>query len=95
MTGGSQSQLWRTLIFYCISVVRAGDYISARIPKCREEIAHDSNIFDLPSTYNRSFFFDREFNQVESAIELIILSKNGSKVLRRDKAVLYNNFAKK
>ena len=79
----------RTLIFNGISPVKAGDYISAKIPVCeRKEI---SGVGPLDS--NRVFYFDRNFTTEESAIELSILAPDGT-VLRTDRSVDYKRFVK-
>ncbi|OYT57321.1 MAG: hypothetical protein B6U68_02035 [Candidatus Aenigmarchaeota archaeon ex4484_14] len=81
----------RTLRFNGFSVVRAGDYISAKIPRYEEKRVGSG--FHSGPYDNRVFYFDRDFNPEESAIELAILSADGN-VLRRDRAVNYKNFVK-
>lgn len=82
-----------TLKFDGISAVRAGDYISAKIPRYREERANGpSPCYGCYGT-ERLFYVDRDFKPEESAIELTILSRDGE-VLRRDRAVNYKEFIK-
>lgn len=83
----------RTLSFDGLSVVRAGDYISAQIPRYEEKKVGTGFHFG-PYNRDRVFYFDRDFNPEESAIELALLSAEGN-VLRRDRAVNYKNFVKK
>jgi hypothetical protein len=83
----------RTLSFEGLSVVRAGDYISAQIPRYEEKRV-GSGFHSGPYDRDRVFYFDRNFNSEESAIELALLSEDGN-VLRIDRAVNYKNFVKK
>ena len=83
----------KTLNFHGFSIVKAGDRISASIPKYRkEELGGEGYV----KPFNRAeiIYYDRDFNSEESAIELALLSADG-KILRRDKAVDYENFVKK
>ncbi len=80
----------RTLNFAGVSIVRAGDYISAKIPKYEEKRVASSHVG--PYYRDKVVYCDRDFNPEESAIELSILSKDG-RVLRRDRAVNYKRFA--
>jgi len=82
----------RTLKFDGFSVVRAGDYVSAQIPRYEEKRVN-SGFHSGPYDRDRVFYFDRNFNPEESAIELALLSADGN-VLRRDRAVNYKNFVK-
>jgi len=80
----------RTLKFEGYSAVRAGDIISAGIPRYTEK--------ELPSAFflaepGETFFYDREFGPQETAVELQILSPEGT-VLRSDRAVDYDKFVK-
>lgn len=83
----------RTLIFEGISPVKAGDYISAQIPRYEEKKV-SANFYSGPFNKELVFYFDREFNQEESAIELVLISEDGN-ILRRDKAINYDGFFKK
>lgn len=83
----------RTLNFKGFSPVKIGDYICAQIPRYKEEklsLGFHNGLFDK----ERVFYFDRKFNQKESAIELIIFSENKD-ILRIDRAVDYNKYIKK
>ena len=82
----------RTLIFDGLSIVKTEDYISAQIPKYEEKRA-DSGFHFESYDRDRVFYFDRNFNSEESAIELVLLSADGD-VLRRDRAVNYKIFVK-
>lgn len=81
----------KILNFKGISAVRAGDVISAQIPRYEEKRFG----FGIRNDYDQGsvFYLDREFKPEESAIELAILSDAG-KVLRRDRAVNYKLFVK-
>ena len=83
----------RTLNFEGFSPVKAGDYISAQILRYKEEKV-SSGFYSGPFDKERVFYFDREFNQEESAIELTLISAKW-KVLRIDRAVDYQKFIKK
>ena len=80
----------RTLNFDGFSAVRAGDYISAQIPRYEEKRALVGLSY---SDRDQMFYLDRDFKPEESAIELILLSKR-RKVLRTDRAVNYKKFVK-
>ncbi|MEJ2267997.1 MAG: hypothetical protein P8X70_02890, partial [Nanoarchaeota archaeon] len=82
-----------TLNFEGFSIVKAGDYISAQIPKF-SEIRVETGFYSRPCNIDKVFYLDRDFNSEESAIELALLSTD-RKVLRRDRAVNYKNFEKK
>ncbi len=82
----------RTLIFDGISIVKAGDYIAAKIPKFEEKRLEDEFYFG-PYERRKVFYFDRDFNSEEHAIELSILSKDGN-ILRKDRAINYKDFVK-
>ena len=97
----------RTITFEGISVVLAGDYISAQIPRFEKQtesgeefrgqgprISHKFGGSGSSSMYELVFHLDRPYNPEESAIELAILSVD-EKVLRRDRAVNYCDFVKK
>jgi len=81
-----------TLNFDGISVVKAGDYIAAQIPKFEEKRV-ETGFHSGPYNKDRVFYFDRSFNPEESAIELTLISPYGD-VLRRDRSVDYKNFVK-
>ncbi len=88
----------RVLTFDGISAVRAGDYISAQIPKYVETKISPSLMVG-PAARDLTFYLARDFNQQESAIELAILDLDaflgsGGKVLRRDRSVEYQKFVK-
>ena len=80
------------LNFDGLSVVKAGDYISAQIPRFEEKRVGTEF---LSESYDRDrvFYFDRDFEPEESAIELTLLSADGN-VLRRDRSVNYKSFVK-
>lgn len=81
-----------TLNFDGLSVVKAGDYISAQIPRYEEKRV-GTGFHSGPHDRDRIFYFDRDFNPEESAIELALLSTDGN-VLRRDRSVNYKSFIK-
>ncbi len=81
----------RTLNFDGNSAVRPGDYIIAKIPKYKEKKV-SLGYFGSCFSQDRIFYFDRDFNPEEFAIELIIPSEKGK---RTDRAVNYENFIKK
>ncbi len=77
----------RILKFDGISAVRAGDMISAKIPRYEEKTVNPV----LPEDqYNEGnvFYLDRDFKPEESAIELAILSKDRT-ILRTERATGY------
>lgn len=78
------------LTFDGFSIVKAGDYISAKIPKYEERT--DPEIY-LGNQNKKTFYIDRTFNSKESAIELALLSSEGN-ILRRDRSINYRNFTK-
>ena len=90
VTPGDKDNPIRTLIFNGISPVKAGDYISAQIPRYKEEKVN-SGFYSSPFEKERVFYFDRKFNPEEIAIELTLLSENGD-IIRIDRAVNYNKF---
>ena len=81
----------RTLTFDGFSIIKAGDYISAQIPKYKEE----RKLEFLPNTYNKEgiFYVDRDFDTKETAIELALLSNEGE-TLRKDRAINYKTFTR-
>lgn len=81
-----------TLNFDGFSVVKAGDYISAQIPRFEEKRV-GTGFHSRPYDRDRVFYFDRNFNPEESAIELALFSNDGN-VLRRDRSVNYKSFVK-
>lgn len=82
-----------TLNFNGFSIVKAGDYISAQIPRFEEKRVGTGLPF---GPYNKDdvFYLDRAFSPEEVAIELALLSADGN-VLRRDRAVDYNIFVER
>ncbi|MEA3248609.1 MAG: hypothetical protein U9Q73_02790 [Nanoarchaeota archaeon] len=82
-----------TLNFNGISVVKAGDYISAQIPRFEEKRV-GAGLHSGPYERDRVFYLDRDFNPEESAIELALLSTDRN-VLRRDRSINYESFVKK
>jgi hypothetical protein len=82
-----------TLNFEGFSIVKAGDYISAQIPKFVERRV-ETGFHSRPYNRDKVLYFDRDFNPEESAVELALLSTDG-KILRRDRSVNYKNFEKK
>ena len=91
VTPDNKSVPVRALSFCGISAVRAGDRVSARIPRYLEETVTD--IYSRQYNNSRVFYLDRGFNAKESSIELAILSDDG-KILREDRAVNYRDFVK-
>ncbi len=89
VTPDNKSVPVRTLSFSGISAVRAGDRVSARIPRYLEETV--TGVYSRQYGNSRVFYLDRGFNAEESSIELAILSEDG-KVLREDRAVDYRDF---
>jgi len=83
----------RTLNFEGFSIVKLGDYISAKIPRYEEKRIKRGIGANHPFMQDLVFYFDREFNATESAIELSIRSKY-DEVLRREWAVDYEKFRK-
>jgi len=82
-----------TLNFDGFSIVKSGDYISAKIPRYKKnKIDCGFNIF--PESNYKEFYFDRGFNLEEFPIELSLLSENGN-ILRRDRSINYTDFIKK
>jgi hypothetical protein len=81
-----------TLHFLGSSIVKAGDYISTKIPRYEEKKVQ--NVFDT-KLYGRDivFYLDRPFNQEEEAIELSIISDG--RTLRTDRAINYKKFMEK
>ncbi len=78
----------RTLTFNGFSIVRAGDYISAKIPRYEEKEVGNG----LDYRVGEILYLDRAFKPEECAIELAILSDGTIK--RRDRAVNYKYFVK-
>ncbi|MBU2616336.1 MAG: hypothetical protein KKC19_04500 [Nanoarchaeota archaeon] len=83
----------RTLSFEGLFIVKAGDYISAQIPRFEEKRV-GTGFYSGPYDKDRVFYFDRDFNPEESAIELALLSIDGN-TLRKDRSVNYKSFVKK
>ena len=82
----------KTINFDGFSTVMVGNHISAKIPKYEEKkIARDLHFPSGPYSRDRIFYFDRDFNPEESAIELAILAEDGT-VLRKDRAINYKIF---
>lgn len=80
------------LNFEGFSIVKAGDYISAKIPRYEEKKVEGGCSISF-CRRERIFYSERKFNPIESAIELAILS-NDEKILRRDRAVDFERFVK-
>lgn len=83
----------RTINFDGFSIVKAGDLIYAQIPKYREERLGRKIRIGM-NDRNKVYYLSRDFTPEESAIELCILSEEG-RILRRERSVSYENFAKK
>lgn len=81
----------KKLTFDGISAVRAGDYVSALIPKYEEKemFEREQNVLD---DERRTLYVDRAFKEEEVAIELRLFEYG--RVLRTDRAVTYRNFVK-
>jgi len=79
-----------TIIFEGNSIVKAGDYISAEIPKYIEKGGEHLIISDK----NKVFYIDRDFKPIENAIELAIIAEDGT-VLRADRSINYDKFHRK
>jgi len=73
------------LIFEGISIVKAEDHISAKIPRC-DWFHHQTDSY-------RWGYFRRGYKPTETAVELSLLSEDG-KILRRDRAANYKSFVK-
>jgi hypothetical protein len=81
----------KSIIFNGFSIIKAGDYIAAQILKYETEIITPR----YSGNGNKRFFYiDRDFNIEEDAIELALLSEDGS-ILRKDRSINYRNFTKK
>ena len=80
----------KTLNFEGSSSVRAGDYISAKIPRYEEKRVEGRC---LSGCFKREqiFYLDREFNLTESAIEISVLSEKGQDIA---KSIDYKKFRK-
>lgn len=91
VTPDNESIPVKTLIFDGHSIVKAGDYISAQIPRYEEKKIRPGFFNEPRLTKSKTVYIDRDFKEEESAIELTILSEDG-KVLRRDRAVNYKTF---
>lgn len=83
----------RILNFDGFSIVKNGDYISAKIPKYTEERVR-IGLSPFNKISERVFYLDRKFNLEESAIELALLSPK-KEVLRRDRSIDYRLFLEK
>lgn len=81
----------KTLNFNGYSPVKAGDHISARIPRYEERKVEPG--FFGGGVHSRTFYIDRGFNEKEIAIEVAIIGASG-KVIRSDKSVEYDGFVK-
>ncbi|MFW6450596.1 MAG: hypothetical protein ACOCZ6_06105 [Nanoarchaeota archaeon] len=80
-----------TLSFKGYSPVKKGEYITAKIPRFyKEEVK--SGLF-APHKSDLTFYLDRQYNSIEYAIEISVLSDTGD-VLRRERAVDYNDYIK-
>ncbi len=64
----------KTLKFDGFSIVRAGDYVTAKIPRYKEEIVKGG--FYAGYSNERVFYLERSFEPVEFAIELVIFGDN-------------------
>ncbi len=73
------------ITFDGFSAVKAGDYISAKIPRYAEELCNPMR------KGKKVFYFDRPFRNNESAIEIALLSAEGE-VLRRERSVDFRRF---
>ncbi len=80
----------KILEFLGNSIVQAGNYIEAKIPRY-EEKNRGTRFPEIPNEIEK-FYFDRPFKEKESAIEIAIMT--GEKVLRRDQSIDYDKFQK-
>ncbi|MBW6461845.1 MAG: hypothetical protein K0B07_02260 [DPANN group archaeon] len=83
----------KTLYFDGISIVEAGNYISAKIPRCDIETIFSGSLL-TPYRRHKELYFDREFKDKESAIELSIFGRDSKSLLRKDRAIDYGMFIK-
>ena len=85
----------KKLKFDGFSAIRAGDHICEKISVYTEKKIEDSG--DCNELYNigKIFYFERDLNSEESAIELSIYSPDRGKIVRSDRAIDYERFIKK
>lgn len=83
----------KILNFYGYSIVRAGDKITAKIPRYKQMKENRFNHSFLHSFNNQTFYFDREFNLEESVIEIIIKDQLNNE-LRIDRSIDYQEYSK-
>jgi len=81
----------RKLVFDGASSVRAGDFVRVKIPRYEEK--KPSHLTYAKYEEDLVYYFDRNFQEEERAIEIEILSFGG-KVLRIDRAADYEDFIK-
>ena len=82
----------RTIKFNGFSRLKAGDYIYAQIPRYEEKRVKGGFSYGQNNN-DKIFYFDRDFNSEEFAIELALLSPEGN-ILRRERSVNYKKFIK-
>jgi hypothetical protein len=81
------------------SIIKKGNKIIAAIPRYKTE--HEEVLFTKPMYEPRKFYFDRDWNEDEMAIELQLLGKKDSpesmldNILRKDRSIQYYLFMKK
>ncbi len=79
----------RKLSFQGNADVKAGDFISVKIPRYKIKEIEDKRIMmDIPE----KLYFDRDWKGKESAIEIKIFESDGGRFLRTDRAVDYHKF---
>jgi len=83
----------KELEFHGYSIVKAGDLILAKIPRYEEKKLVTSLFYGPFNTGEKIFLLDRDYNPLEKAIELTLLSPNGD-VLRRERSVDYHRYVK-
>ncbi|MFA7708240.1 MAG: hypothetical protein WCX73_04790 [Candidatus Pacearchaeota archaeon] len=86
-----------TLNFRGFSIVKAGDYISALVPRyTSKSFDNHNNPMVGNETMKDTYYFDREFNKEELAIQLVIFDslfiKGDKNILRTDRSVEYHRF---
>lgn len=90
----SDKKIVKTLTFNGYSPVRAGEIIEAKIPRYTFEETREPHRF-----ISKREYFDRPFNEKESAIEITIVNINllnhqTTKRLRTDRSVDYSYYIK-
>ena len=83
----------RILTFEGFSIIKAGDYVSAKIPRYdKKTIYSERKVASSWLPHWENFYIDREFKIEEVAIELAI--RFDKSILRSDRAGNYDDFFK-